>query len=73
MNITPTKNRRRKLDQIVRAGSRPQRLLLRGRIVLASASRAANAAIACDVSCSVAVVRTWQRRFAVRGIPGLSG
>ena len=71
VSITLTKKRRRKLDQIVRAGSSPQRLVLRARIVLAAAAGAANAAIARDLGCSVAVVRTWRRRFAVRGIPGL--
>ena len=68
---TLTKKRRRKLEQIVRAGSSPQRLVLRARIVLAAAAGAANAAIARDLGCSAAVVRTWRRRFAVRGIPGL--
>src|ERR1017187_3585608 len=68
---TLTKKRRGKLEQIVRAGSSPQRLVLRARIVLAAAAGAANAAIARDLGCSAAVVRTWRRRFAVRGIPGL--
>src|SRR6266487_3808539 len=63
--------RRGKLEQIVRAGSSPQRLVLRARIVLAAAAGAANAAIARDLGCSVGVVRTWRGRFAVRGIPGL--
>ncbi len=63
--------RRRKLEQIVAAGSSPQRLVLRARIVLLAAAGAANAGIARQLGCSVAVVRTWRRRFAVRGIPGL--
>jgi transposase len=66
-----TIKRRRKLEQIVRAATSPQRLVLRARIVLAAAAGAANAAIARDLGCSVAVVRTWRRRFACRGIPGL--
>jgi transposase len=69
--ISLTKKRRRKLEQIVRAGSSPQRLVLRARIVLAAAGEMANAGIARQLGCSVAVVRTWRRRFAVRGIPGL--
>lgn len=69
--IKLTKKRHRKLEQIVRAGSSPQRLVLRAKIVLAAAAGAANAAIARDLGCSVAVARTWRRRFAVRGIPGL--
>jgi DNA-binding CsgD family transcriptional regulator len=66
-----TRKRRRKLEQIVRAGSSPQRLVLRARIVLAAAAGAANAAIARGLGCSVAVVRTWRRRLAARGIAGL--
>lgn len=66
-----TIKRRRKLEQIVRAATSPQRLVLRARIVLAAAAGAANAVIARDLGCSVAVVRTWRRRFACRGIPGL--
>jgi transposase len=63
--------RRRKLEQIIRAGTSPQRLVLRARIVLAAAAGTANAQIARELGCSVPVVRTWQRRFAVRGIAGL--
>jgi transposase len=69
--IRLTRKRRRKLEQIVAAATSPQRLVLRARIVLAAAAGAANAAIAGDLGCSVAVVRTWRRRFAMRGIPGL--
>jgi hypothetical protein len=66
-----TIKRRRKLKQIVRAGSRPQRLVLRARIVLLAAGGMTNAGIARQLGCSVAVMRTWRGRFAVRGIPGL--
>jgi len=66
-----TIKRRRKLEQTVRAGSSPQRLVLRATIVLAAAQGTANAQIARELGCSVPVVRTWRRRFAVRGIPGL--
>ena len=69
--IRLTTKRRRKLEQIIRAATSPQRLVLRARIVLAAAAGAANAQIARDLGCSVAVVRTWRRRFACRGIPGL--
>ena len=69
--VSPTKKRRRKLEQIVRASSSPQRLVLRARIVLLAADGMANAGIARSLGCSVAVVRTWRRRFAVHGIPGL--
>src|SRR6266702_5950849 len=66
-----TAKRRRKLVRIVRAGTGPQRLVLRAKIVLAAADGQANAQIARDLGCSVAVVRTWRGRFTVRGIPGL--
>jgi transposase len=69
--IRLTTKRRRKLRQIIAAATSQQRLVLRARIVLAAAAGAANAAIARDLGCSVAAVRTWRRRFAVRGIPGL--
>ncbi len=69
--VNLTKKRRRKLEQIVRAGSSPQRLALRARIVLAAADGMANAEIARQLGCSVAAARTWRRRFAVHGIPGL--
>ena len=66
-----TTKRRRKLQQILAAATSPQRLVLRARIVLAAASEKTNARIARELGCSVAVVRTWRGRFAVRGIPGL--
>ncbi|MGE5289789.1 MAG: helix-turn-helix domain-containing protein [Micromonosporaceae bacterium] len=69
--IRLTTKRRRKLEQIVRAATSPQRLVPRARIVLVAAGGTANAAIARDLGCSVAVVRAWRGRFAVCGIPGL--
>jgi Homeodomain-like domain len=64
-----TVKRRRKPEQIVAAGTSPQRLVLRARTVLGAAARAAAAAIARDLGCSVVTVRTWRHRFACRGIP----
>src|SRR6266487_2391769 len=66
-----TAKRRRKLEQITGAATSPQRLVLRAKIVLAAAAGTANAQIARDLGCSIAVVRAWRGRFAVRGIPGL--
>jgi transposase len=66
-----TIKRRRKLLQIIAAGTSPQRLVLRAKIALAAGDGKANAAIARELGCSVAVVRAWRGRFAVRGIPGL--
>ncbi len=66
-----TIKRHRNLQQIIAAGTSPQRLVLRARIVLAAAGGTANAQIARDLGCSAAVVRTWRGRFARLGIPGL--
>ena len=44
--VTLTIKRRRKLEQIIAAGTSPQRLVLRAEIVLAAAAGTANAAIA---------------------------
>ena len=57
----------------MRAGSSPQRLVLRCQDRAGGRGRMANAAIAHDLGCSAAIVRTWRDRFAARGIPGLSG
>ena len=66
-----TAKRRRKLEQIVRAATSPQRLVLHARITLLAAEGMPNAGIARQLGCSVAVARTWRGRFACRGIPGL--
>ncbi len=66
-----TGKRRRKLEQVIAAGTSPQQLVLRARIVLSAAAGKANAQIARDLGCSVSAVRMWRGRFAVRGIPGL--
>ena len=65
--------RRRKLEQIIAAGTSPQRLVLRARIVMLAAGGMTNAQIARQLGCGVAVVRTWRGRFMICGIPGLSG
>ena len=69
--VVVTRKRRRKLEQIVRAASSPQRLVLRARIMLAAAEGRPNARIARDLGCSQATVRAWRSRFARLGIPGL--
>jgi transposase len=69
--VRMTIKRRRKLEQIIAAGTSPQRLVLRARIVLAAAEGKENAAIARELGCSVNTVRTWRGRFAVEGIPGI--
>jgi transposase len=69
--VRMTVKRYRKLRQIIAAGTSPQRLVLRARIVLAAAEGKRNAAIARDLGCSAGTVRTWRGRFAADGIPGL--
>ncbi len=69
--VKMTIKRHRKLRQIIAAGTSPQRLVLRARIVLAAAEEKENAAIARDLGCSPGMVRTWRGRFAVGGIRGL--
>ena len=71
--VRMTIKRHRKLRQIIAAGTSPQRLVLRARIVLAAAAGTENAAIARDLGCSVNTARTWRGRFAVHGIPGIFG
>lgn len=66
-----TIKRRRKLEQIIAAGTSPQRLVLRAKIGLAAAAGKTNAQIARELGCSVAVARTWRGRLARLGIPGL--
>lgn len=71
MDVELTVKRRRKLERIVAARTSEQRLVLRARIVLATADGMANAAIAAELGCSVPTVRTWRERFARRGVPGI--
>ena len=67
MPVQVTVKGRRKLVRTVRAGTSPQRLVLRAKIVLTAADGQENAHIARDLGCSVAVVRTWRGRFTARG------
>jgi DNA-binding CsgD family transcriptional regulator len=71
--VRMTVKRRRKLEQIIAAGTSPQRLVLRARIALAAGDGRPNAEIARDLGCSPGTVRTWRGRFAVLGIPGIFG
>ena len=69
--VRTTIKRERKLRQIISAGTSPQRLVLRARIILAAAAGDENAKIARDLGCSENTVRQWRKRFAERGIPGI--
>jgi transposase len=69
--VRMTIKRERKLRQIISAGTSPQRLVLRAKIILAAAAGDGNAKIARDLGCSENRVREWRRRFAVHGISGI--
>lgn len=69
--VRMTIKRERKLRQVINAGTSPQRLVLRARIILAAAGGGANAEIARDLGCSENTVREWRGRFARRGIRGI--
>jgi transposase len=71
VRVRMTIKRYRKLTQVINAGTSPQRLVLRARIILAAAAGLPNAQIARDLGCSEKTVRTWRLRFAVHGIPGI--
>jgi transposase len=65
--------RKAELEAVVRRPSSPQGLVRRARIVLLAHQRWPNARIAAALGCPVTTVRTWRRRFARGGIPGLRG
>ncbi|HTQ88051.1 MAG TPA: IS630 family transposase [Streptosporangiaceae bacterium] len=69
--VRMTVKRERKLRQVIAAGTSPQRLVRRARIILAAADGDPNAKIARDLGCSVNTVREWRARFARLGIPGI--
>jgi transposase len=69
--VRMTIKRDRKLRQIISAGTSPQRLVLRARIIMAAADGDPNAKIARDLGCSENTVREWRGRFAREGIPGI--
>lgn len=69
--VRMTIKRHRKLTQIISAGTSPQQLVLRARIILAAARGLPNAQIARDLGCSEKTVQEWRGRFAVHGIPGI--
>ena len=62
---------RTQLQQLVKAPSTPQSLVLRGRIVLAAADRRSNQEIAGALSIPEISVSKWRRRFARLGLEGL--
>jgi len=63
---------RETLIQYVRAPTTEQRLVMRARIILAAADGASTEDIAARVCVRAGTVSKWRRRFAARGLPGLT-
>lgn len=61
------------LEALVRAGSTPQALVFRCRVVLRAADpdRPTNQAIAAELGCDRHTVGQWRERFARHGLAGL--
>ena len=66
-----TAGQRAILEQVIRAGSTPQKLVLRSRIVLHAATGMANNAIAETLATSRPTVLLWRERFERLGLAGL--
>jgi len=66
-----TQKDREVLEGFARAGSTPQRIVLRIRIVLGSAKGVANHALAAALRTSRPTVLRWRRRFEQAGLEGL--
>jgi transposase len=67
-----TEDERRDLEQLVRARTTEQRLVLRARIVLAAAEGMKNDDVAAKCNCSPATARLWRNRWLDDGIEGLN-
>jgi DNA-directed RNA polymerase specialized sigma24 family protein len=64
---------RGQLEALLRAGSTPQALAFRARIVLRASDddQPPNLQIAAEMGCSKDTVGTWRRRYAEQGLAGL--
>jgi transposase len=62
---------RKQLDQWLAAMGTPQQVALRCRIVVASAERQADLAIAAELNINRKTVRLWRERFLEKGLAGL--
>ena len=63
---------RRRLQQLTRARTTPQRVVERARIVLASAARTSNSAICAQLQVSRPTVTLWLNRYEADGLDGLT-
>lgn len=71
--VSLTDEQRQSLERVVRAGSTPQSLAFRARIVLRAAEpdRPPNLQIAAELDCSRHTAALWRDRFLEQGLPGL--
>lgn len=67
-----SKEQRKTLETWVRAGTTPQRMVLRSKICLLAAQGLSNNAIAKQIGTSRPTVLLWRKRFAEKGIIGIS-
>lgn len=67
-----TQEQRKMLETWVRAGTSPQRLVMRARICLLAAEGMSNSAIAHEVGTTRPTVILWRKRFAAKGVMGIS-
>jgi transposase len=67
--LDPTQQQR--LEHLVRAGTTPQKVAQRARIILLASEGRPNRAIAKAVGMSRPTVLLWRARFAAAGVPGL--
>ena len=71
VRIVLTDDERTTLESWVRAGTTPQQIVLRARIILAAAEGRTNSAIAAELRASPVTVGKWRTRFAQERLAGL--
>ena len=71
--IVLTSQTRQQLEALVRAGSTPQALAFRSRLILHAArdDRPTNQQVADELDCDRHTVGQWRERFAAHGLDGL--
>lgn len=71
--IALTPEARQRLEALARAGSTPQALAFRCRLILRASApeQPTNQAIADELACDRHTVGQWRERFAARGLEGL--
>lgn len=71
--VTVTDPQLKELEALLRAGSTPQSLSFRARIVLraAAADQPTHLQLAAEFDCDRKTVRKWRERFRVNGLSGL--